>query len=125
MLRGASFVHSLPPWASGGEEALMQLTFTPEELHALVGIMLAFESEARTEENRKTVRPLANKILAHDLHLASDELEDLETLLQAHAAKLRSVMDCTTASSVLDELNHQRTVVQRILDKVTEACAMV
>ena len=103
----------------------MQLTFTPEELHSLVGIMLAYESEARTEKDRKIARPLADKILAHDLHLASDELEDLEMLLRSHATQLRSVTESTTAPSVREQLKHEEELVEHIIDKVTEACAMV
>lgn len=103
----------------------MQLSFTPEEFQALIGIMLAYESEARTEKDRRIVCPLADKIMAHDLHLAVDELEDLEVLLQAHATQLRNVMDSTTAPSVRAELKHERELVQHIIDRVTEACAML
>ncbi|HEX8925884.1 MAG TPA: hypothetical protein VF786_08840 [Terriglobales bacterium] len=107
------------------KEVVMQLTFTPEEFHALVRIMLAYESEARAEKDRRVVLPLADKIIAHDLHLGSDELEDLEVLLRSHAAHLRSVMQSTTAPGVREQLQHERDLVEHIIDKVTEACAMV
>jgi len=103
----------------------MQLTFTPEEFKALVAIMLCYESEARKESDRTSVRPLADKVMARDLHFASDELEDLEMLLQAHAQQLRSEMDVSTDTSVRERLAQEREVLQHIIDKVTEACAMV
>jgi len=96
----------------------MQLQFTREEQALLVEVL----QESSLANLRKEARDsLLNRLLEHDLAFRYDELEDLSDFL---AEMSRHLHDHYTRTD--DPASRRRqAAVQRILDKVIEAEAMV
>jgi AraC-like DNA-binding protein len=96
----------------------MQLQFTREEQALLVEVL----QESSLSAVRKEAKDhLLNRLLDHDLAFQYDELEDLSDFL---AEISRHLHDQFTRTE--DPVTRRRqAAVQRILDKVIEAEAMV
>jgi len=101
----------------------MQLVFTVEELKVLADTLLECEARARHQANNP-VTPLLQKVLARDLRLGVDELEDMEQMLKDAAARLKCELDETPAGARKDELLRRQEMLERVIDRVTEACVM-
>lgn len=90
----------------------MQLQFTREEL-GLVAQVLEQQAASGTDCLKDAGYRLLDHVIAHDLCFACDELEDLREILELyHGAAHQLPPD-------------RELLLQRIQDKVTEACAMV
>ncbi len=96
----------------------MQLQFTREEQALLVEVL---QESALGNVRREAKDNLLNRLIEHDLAFRYDELEDLSDFL---AEVSRHLHDDYVRTE--DAVAHRRqAAVQRILDKVIEAEAMV
>ena len=96
----------------------MQLQFTRQEQALLVEIL----QESSLAGLRKDARDnLLNRLLEHDLAFRYDELEDLSDFLAEVSRRLHDQYMRTEDAGML----RRQGAVQRILDKVIEAEAMV
>ena len=96
----------------------MQLQFTREEQALLVEVL---QESSLANLRKEAKESLLNRLLEHDLTFRYDELEDLSDFL---AEVSRHLHDQYTRTE--DPLTRRRQAsVQRVLDKVIEAEAMV
>lgn len=101
----------------------MQLQFTRDEL-ALLAEILERQAATRTDRLKGASYALLDHVIRHDLGLAFDELEDLQDLLMS--CKTELLQQVASASPQLKtQLELREKLLQKITDKVTEACAMV
>ncbi len=95
----------------------MQFHLEPDELNLLVYVLL--------EQDPRQYNELLNKVMAHDLRFDSGELEQTAELL---AAKKRSLKDeiaqQPTAAALRMELQRKLALLERVLERVNEACVM-
>lgn len=101
----------------------MQLQFTHEELKLVAEIL---EVQASLGEGRLKAASsaLLGRVIEHDLRLAFDELEDLQDILEAYKkAMQQQVAQATPATK--PTLAQKEQLLEKVIDKVTEACAMV
>lgn len=98
----------------------MQLLFTREEQKVL-GLVLE-ELASGGEGSIKTKSyALLDRVIARDFGMAVDELEDLQDILAAYDKMMRQRL----ASTNDPLLRQKEQMLQKIKDKVTEACMMV
>jgi len=103
----------------------MKLTFTNEGYRVLVDILLKRERVELAQNERHRTSSLLQKALARDLSLDIAELEDLEQILKESAEALaRSAAQCDTQACREKALAEQ-SFLESMIDRVTEACAMV
>ncbi len=100
----------------------MQVVFTIEEFRLLVHILRAHaENDPHPATSLQSAAAgLLEKVLARDFCFGIDELEDLEEILKSDEAKMRLDL----AGRHTPEQAHDGELLERILDRVTEACAM-
>jgi hypothetical protein len=94
----------------------MQLHLEPDELKLLANVLL--------EQDPRQYNELLKKVMAHDLRFDSGELEQTADLL---AGKKRSLQDdiARQPNAVLKtELQRQLALLERVLERVNEACVM-
>jgi len=100
----------------------MQLQFTRDELGLLAGIL---EQQASGGGKWKAASyALLDRVIAHDLCLAFDELEDLQDILSAFESSFRQQL-ATATPETRPRLAQKEQLLEKVIDKVTEACAMV
>jgi hypothetical protein len=113
----------------------MQLHFTVPELNMLVDIFLeqqrwSHSSSGPQQAGKQAVRAsqptedLADKILAGDLHLDFDQLEELVDLATAYSHRLSEQIASTEDIFVKEDLQQRRSMAENILEKLNETCAM-
>ena len=103
----------------------MQLTFTPDEFRLLVELLLEHERESMlARHSGDHVIALVQKFLNHDLALALDELEDLEEFLKDAKFRIYREMGRCKDPVAVREFERRHQLLEEILDRVTEACAM-
>jgi hypothetical protein len=113
----------------------MQLHFSLEELKLLVDLLERLERDIqdRVNENpgqasalrlkQNACSRLLDRIVVRDFAFAYDELEDLLQLVSACRSTLEeNPADAASFDAKIETHNDQ--VLQRLLDKLTEACAM-
>ena len=94
----------------------MQFHLEADELKLLANVLL--------EQDPRQYNELLKKVLAHDLRFDSGELEQTADLL---AGKKRSLQDdiARQPNAVLKtELQRQLALLERVLERVNEACVM-
>lgn len=103
----------------------MQLVFTIEEFRVLVHILREHsEHDPHPDTSlRNSAAALLEKVFARDFSFSIDELEDLEQILQEREQRMKREMADGTRPHTAEEL-HEEDLMQRVLDRVTEACAM-
>lgn len=101
----------------------MQLHFTRDELQ-LVAEILEQQSSSANEALKRASYSLLDRIIAHDLRFAFDELEDLQDILAGYRTSLHDQIAAAAAEAKLG-LVHKDQLLEAAMDKVTEACAMV
>jgi hypothetical protein len=101
----------------------MQLQFSREELK-LVAQILEEQTAAREGRLKVACSELLGRVIEHDMHFASDELEDLQDILIAYEKELQLRVEQGSAVTK-PVLLQKHQLLENILDKVTEACAMV
>ncbi len=97
----------------------MQVVFSVEEFRFLVHTLREY-SESQGSSFQTNASALLDKVLAHDFAFSIDELEDLEEILKAYESTAYSEL----AGSQSWEKRHNAQLLERVLDRVTEACAM-
>lgn len=102
----------------------MQVVFSIEEFRLLVHVLREYsESDSQPYTSlQKSATDLLEKILARDFGFSIDELEDLELILQGKEKTVRESLKSENAPS--PEVRHEEEVLEHVLDRVTEACAM-
>lgn len=96
----------------------MQLQFTREEQALLVEVL---QESSLSAVRQAAKNNLLNRLLDHDLTFRYDELEDLSDFLADVSRHLHDQFTRTEDAAT----RRRQTAVQRILDKVIEAEAMV
>ena len=100
----------------------MQLVFTIEEFRLLVHILREHSDNDSSPETSllRAATALLQKVLARDFRFSIDELEDLEEILKIEEQKVHGGNDATCTP----EQVHNTELLEHLLDRVTEACAM-
>jgi hypothetical protein len=118
---------------------MMQLQFTFDQLRLLFSILeqdcrqlrdkisrvndidvkLLLTNEEVAEED------LLEKIITRHLQFSSDELDELAEVLRKHGQQLRAAISATLEEAAKQDLRTKLGALERVLDKVVEACAMV
>jgi len=94
----------------------MQLHLEPDELKLLANVLL--------EQDPRPYQELLNKVLAHDLRLDGDELEQAADLLAGKKRNLQDEIDRKPDATLKTELQRQLALLERVLERVNEACVM-
>lgn len=103
----------------------MQLVFNIEEFRLLVRVLREqCEGDLKQQTSlRESAGALLEKVLARDFGFSLDELEKLEEILHVKEKMVRQALE-DPACAELPELRHTEEVLEHIIDRVTEACAM-
>jgi hypothetical protein len=116
----------------------MQLHLETDELNVVANILLERIGSASTHGVRlgggqrdESLRPvprvfnsLLDKILARDLRLDSDELEQLVDLLNTERGELTQRIAHAGDTSRQTELQRNLSLLDRVRERVSEACVM-
>lgn len=95
----------------------MQLHFSVEQLQLLAEIL----SEQRT----KPAEDLLDRVLARDLRFDFDELEQLSVLLNARRKEVMNRLGETKNPELSARLQQAKSLLDGMLERVSEASAMV
>lgn len=100
----------------------MQVVFTIEEFRLLVHILREHAEHDPSPDTllQPTAATLLQKVLARDFSFSIDELEDLEEILKTREQATKS----EAGVAPTPEQAHDSDVLDHLLDRVTEACAM-
>jgi hypothetical protein len=121
-------------WQERGQG--MQLFFTIDELKLLVDIVEHRDRELREEmsthpeqipalsQKRDCCARLLDRIVVRDFGFGYDELQDMVEMLTACRASFRSELAKADEANTRVELEKRNHILEHMLDKVTEACAM-
>lgn len=94
----------------------MQFHLEPSELKLLANVLL--------EQDPKQYNELLTKVMAHDLRLDSGELEQTGELLAAKKRILKDEIARQLDATLKSELERQLALLERVLERVNEACVM-
>lgn len=94
----------------------MQFHLEPDELKLLANVLL--------EQDPRPYQELLNKVLARDLRLDADELEQAADLLAGKKSSLQEEIARQPDASPKTELQRQLALLERVLERVNEACVM-
>jgi len=117
----------------------MQLYLTAEELRLLTQILQDEDRMSRSEtpasqqvtsdtclrDRLQVGRDFLRRTLSRNLQLGFDELEDLADFLKKHTKKLTTEICRSEDPKSKCDLEQKLVVLEHLLEKVTEACAMV
>ncbi len=96
----------------------MQFHLEATELNLLADILLALSSTSHAYDS------LLEKILARDLRLDADELEMLSDLLLKRKQDMKQHLAQLQNTEVSVELRRKLATLERVLERVNEACVM-
>jgi hypothetical protein len=114
----------------------MQLFFTTDELKLLVDIVEHCDRELRDEisnhpeqlaalsQKRDCCARVLDRIVERDFGFGYDELQDMVDMLTACRARFHGELANAGQADIKAELDKRNRVLEHMLDKVTEACAM-
>jgi hypothetical protein len=94
----------------------MQFHLETEELNLLANILL--------EQDPQQYNELLNKVLARDLRFDSGELEQTADLLMSKKRSLKDEIAQQPNAALKAELQRKLTLLERVLERVTEVCVM-
>ncbi|MFY9659950.1 MAG: hypothetical protein WAJ97_04955 [Terriglobales bacterium] len=94
----------------------MQFHLEIAELNLLANVLL--------EQDPRPYQELMNKILARDLRLDGDELQQAADLLAAKKLRLKDEIARQPDASLKLNLEQQLALLDRVLERVNEACIM-
>ena len=94
----------------------MQFHLETDELKLLANVLL--------EQDPKRYNELLNKVLAHDLRFDSGELEQTAELLAGKKRSLKDEVARQPDGTLKTELQRQLTLLERVQERVNEACVM-
>ena len=117
----------------------MQLHLEPDELNLLANILLervgtvstaqapssgSVQSDRSVGQSPRFMNDVLDKVLARDLRLDSDELEGVADLLRAQKRTLTEGIAHPENAAHKIELQQKLGLLERVLERVTEACVM-
>jgi hypothetical protein len=117
----------------------MQLHLETDELNLLANILLervgtisaaqpsssgSAQSDRSVGQSSRFFDDILDKVLARDLRLDSDELEGVADLLRAQKHKLTESIAHPENAAQKIELQRKLGLLERVLERVTEACVM-
>ena len=94
----------------------MQFHLETDELKLLANVLL--------EQDPRPYQELLNKVLAHDLRLDADELEQTADLLAGKKLSLKDEIDRQPDAALKLGLQQKLALLERVLERVNEACVM-
>jgi len=94
----------------------MQFHLEPNELKLLANVLL--------EQDPRQYNELLNKVMAHDLRFDSGELEQTAELLAGKKRSLKDEIALQTTDALKMELEQKLALLERVLERVNEACVM-
>jgi hypothetical protein len=94
----------------------MQFRLEPQELKLLANVLL--------EQDPRPYQELLNKVMAHDLRLDADELEQAANLLAGKKLSLKDEIGRQQNAALKIDLERQLALLERVLERVNEACVM-
>ena len=94
----------------------MQFHLESNELKLLANVLL--------EQDPRPYQELLNKVLAHDLRLDADELEQAADLLSGKKRTLNDEIARQPNAALKMDLQRQLALLERVLERVNEACVM-
>ncbi len=103
----------------------MQLVFTVEEFRVLVHVLR--DSENLVKDRPRLLRAsglLLERILARDFCLSVDELEDLNDILHFAQDKMTRTIAKVPDQLDIEQARRDAILLDRLIERVTEACAM-
>ena len=117
----------------------MQLHLEPDELNLLTNVLLervgtvstaqapssgSVQSDRSIGQSPRFINDVLDKVLARDLRLDSDELEGVADLLRAQKRTLTEGIAHPENAAHKIELQQKLGLLERVLERVTEACVM-
>ena len=94
----------------------MQFHLETDELNLLVNVL--------AEQDPRRYNELLNKVLAHDLRFDSGELEQSADLLAGKKRSLKDEIARQPDATLKMALQRQLELLERVLERVNEACVM-
>ncbi|MGB8013979.1 MAG: hypothetical protein WCF68_20360 [Terriglobales bacterium] len=94
----------------------MQFHLEPEELTLLANVLL--------EQDPRPYQSLMNKVLARDMRLDAGELEQASDLLAGKKLSLKNELARQPDAPLKMEMQRQLALLDRVLERVNEACVM-
>ncbi|HYW40921.1 MAG TPA: hypothetical protein VE957_22655 [Terriglobales bacterium] len=94
----------------------MQFHLETDELNLLANVLL--------EQDPRQYNELLNKVLARDLRFDSGELEQTADLLAGKKRSLKDEIARQPNAALKLELQRQLALLERVLERVNEACVM-
>jgi len=94
----------------------MQFHLETDELNVLANVLL--------EQDPHQYNDLRNKIMARDLRLDSGELEQAAELLAGRKLSLKAEIARQPDGTLKTELQRKLALLERVLERVNEACVM-
>ena len=94
----------------------MQFHLEPDELNLLANLLL--------EQDPRQYNELLNKVVAHDLRFDSGELEQTAELLASKKVSLQHEIGQQPSDAMKLELERKLALLERVLERVNEACVM-
>jgi hypothetical protein len=94
----------------------MQFHLEPDELKLLANVLL--------EQDPRQYNELLNKVMARDLRFDSGELEQTAELLAGKKRSLKNEIAQPPNGTPKTELQRQLALLERVLERVNEACVM-
>jgi len=117
----------------------MQLHLEADELDLLANVVMErisaisaqsgssdpVTSDKNASPDAQLYNDLLDKLLAHDLRLDCDELQRAADLLAARKCDLERVIAQEQSARLKSELSSRLALLERALERVDEACAMM
>lgn len=94
----------------------MQFHLETDELNLLANVLL--------EQDPRPYKELLDKVMARDLRLDSGELEQAGELLAGKKHSLQTEIARQPNAALKTELERKLALLQRVLERVNEACVM-
>jgi hypothetical protein len=103
----------------------MQCHLEDDELNLLADVLLEqIGTTSSSPYERGICNALLDKVLARDLRFDSDEFDEAARLLAAKRTLLRDQIASAPNAPIKAKLMRQLSVMERVLEKIDEACAM-
>lgn len=94
----------------------MQFHLETDELNLLANVLL--------EQDPRQCNELLNKVMARDLRFDCGEFEQTADLLTSKKQNLKEKIARQPNAALKAELQRQLALLERVLERVTEACVM-
>lgn len=94
----------------------MQFHLEADELKLLASVLL--------EQDLRQYSEILDKVMVHDLRFDAGELEDTAALLENKKRSLKDEISSQTDAARKTELERKLTLLERVLERVNEACVM-